>query len=75
MKLGQGRENGKDFLKEHPEIAAEIEAAIRGKVEKAAQLATAGLRAEDNDGTEEDEEMDAVAIAEAVAEEASEAEV
>ena len=47
MKLGQGRENAKDFLKEHPEIANEIEAAIRSNVEKAAQLASASLRAEE----------------------------
>ncbi len=73
VKLGQGRENGKDFLKEHPEIANEIEGAIRGNVEKAAQLAAGSLHAEDNDAeAEEEEEMDAVAIAEAVAEEASE---
>jgi recombination protein RecA len=72
VKLGQGRENGKDFLKEHPEIANEIEAAIRSNVEKSAQLAAGNLRAEDDDGDEEDEEMDAVAIAEAVAEAAVE---
>jgi recombination protein RecA len=77
VKLGQGRENGKDFLKEHPEISNEIEAAIRSNVEKTAQLASAGLRAEDNDSKEEEEEeeeMDAVAIAEAVAEAAVEEE-
>src|SRR5512136_2520526 len=75
VKLGQGRENGKDFLKEHPEIANEIEAAIRSNVEKAAQLATASLRAEDKDGEgEEEEDLDAVAIAEAVAEAAVEEE-
>jgi recombination protein RecA len=73
VKLGQGRENGKDFLKEHPEIANEIEAAIRSNVEKAAQLAAGNLHAEDN-AAEEEEVMDAVAIAEAVAEEAAEAE-
>ncbi len=74
VKLGQGRENGKDFLKEHPEIANEIEAAIRSNVEKTAQLATASLRAEDNDGEEEEEDLDAVTIAEAVAEAAVEEE-
>src|SRR5512136_1845318 len=75
VKLGQGRENGKDFLKEHPEIANEIEAAIRSNVDKAAQLAAASLRAEDKDGEEEEEvELDAVAIAEAVVEAAGEGE-
>ena len=29
IKLGQGRENAKAYLKEHPEVAAEIEAEIR----------------------------------------------
>ncbi len=72
VKLGQGRENVKDFLAAHPELAGEIETAIRGNVEKAAQLATASLRVEDHDG--EEEEMDAVAIAEAVAEAAVEEE-
>ena len=71
VKLGQGRENGKDFLRDHPEIANEIEAAIRSNVEKSAQLAAGHLRAEDKDG-EDEEEMDAVAIAEAVAEAAVE---
>ncbi len=30
QRLGQGRENAKTFLREHPEVAAKIEAAIRG---------------------------------------------
>jgi recombination protein RecA len=67
VKLGQGRENGKDFLRDHPEIANEIEAEIRSNVAKAAELAKASLhvKVEDED---EDEELDAVAIAEAVVE-------
>src|SRR5512136_3367217 len=67
VKLGQGRENGKDFLKANPELANEIEAAIRANVDKAAQLAKASLHAED-DEEDEDEDLDAVAIAEAVVE-------
>ncbi len=75
VKLGQGRENVKDFLNEHPEIANEIEGVIRGNVEKAAELARTGLRADDEDGHDEDNEVrDAVAIAESVAEEAAGAE-
>ncbi|CAG0930090.1 Protein RecA [Thermoflexales bacterium] len=73
VKLGQGRENGKDFLKDHPEIANEIEAAIRSNVEKAAQLAAGNLPVEDNPA-EEEEEMDAIAIAEVVAEGVADAE-
>jgi recombination protein RecA len=67
VKLGQGRENGKDFLRDHPEIANEIEAEIRSNVAKAAELAKASLhvKVEEED---EDEELDAVAIAEAVVE-------
>src|SRR5262249_11309280 len=30
-RIGQGRENARDFLKEHPEVAATIEAKIREK--------------------------------------------
>jgi recombination protein RecA len=32
-RLGQGRENAKDFLRENPDMAAEIEAGIRADVE------------------------------------------
>jgi recombination protein RecA len=31
-RLGQGRENAKNFLKQHPEIAGEIESAVRDHV-------------------------------------------
>jgi recombination protein RecA len=67
VKLGQGRENGKDFLRDHPEIAKEIEAEIRSNVAKAAELAKASLHAKVED-EDEDEELDAVAIAEAIIE-------
>src|SRR3990172_2979947 len=42
IKLGQGRESAKEFLKSHPEVASEIEAVIRDKVsqEAAAMMAT-----------------------------------
>jgi recombination protein RecA len=30
QRIGQGRENAKTFLKENPDIAAKIEAAVRG---------------------------------------------
>jgi recombination protein RecA len=29
MRLGQGRENARAFLKEHPEVATELEARLR----------------------------------------------
>ncbi len=66
VKLGQGRENGKDFLRDHPEIANEIEGVIRSNVEKAAQLAKVHPHVEEED--DEDAPADAVAIAEAVVE-------
>jgi len=72
VKLGQGRENGKDFLKANPEIASEIEAAIRSNVEKATELAKASLYAAPN--KDEDEPEDALAIAESVVEAAEEEE-
>ncbi len=31
-KIGQGKDNARDYLKEHPEVAAEIEAKIRAQV-------------------------------------------
>ena len=39
-KIGQGRDNSRLFLKEHPEIAQEIEASIRAELlpEKVAQV-------------------------------------
>jgi recombination protein RecA len=72
VKLGQGRENGKDFLRDHPEIANEIEAEIRSNVDKATQLAKASLHAAPAEEEDDDEERDAVAIAEAVVEAVSE---
>jgi recombination protein RecA len=33
QRLGQGRENAKDFLRDNPELAEEIEAEVRGKTE------------------------------------------
>ncbi|GAB6175016.1 recombinase RecA [Paradesulfitobacterium aromaticivorans] len=39
-RLGQGRENVKDFLRQHPEIATEIEGKIRGNIDSAQVAAT-----------------------------------
>jgi recombination protein RecA len=51
-RLGQGRENSKQFLKETPELAAEIEAAIRQQV--LVGQAAAPLVAGDGEETEEE---------------------
>jgi recombination protein RecA len=31
QRIGQGRENAKQFLREHPEVAAEIDAKVRDR--------------------------------------------
>ncbi len=46
-RIGQGRENAKTYLKEHPDVAAEVEAAVReqaglGKAPVSAKAASAG---------------------------------
>jgi recombination protein RecA len=38
VRIGQGRENSKTFLVENPEMAAKLEAAIRGKTEEVAEV-------------------------------------
>ncbi|MCR9238669.1 MAG: recombinase RecA [Alphaproteobacteria bacterium] len=56
QRLGQGRENSKQFLKENPDLAQEIETAIRQN---------AGLIAEkllDDDPSDEDDEKDGGAL-------------
>ncbi len=51
LRLGQGKENAKEFLKENPDVMEEIEE----KVKEALQIAPAGASDED-DEVEEDEE-------------------
>jgi recombination protein RecA len=58
-KLGQGRENAKEFLKQHPEIADAIEKDIRAHQAEAAQLTrlgTSGTTVVVESNTSEDEE-------------------
>ena len=38
IRIGQGRENSKSYLTENPEVAARLEAAIRGKTEEVAEV-------------------------------------
>src|SRR5688572_6560731 len=42
VRIGQGRENSKTFLRENPELAAKLEAAIRGKSEVVGEALMAG---------------------------------
>jgi len=49
VRLGQGRENAKIFLRDNPEIRDRIEAAIRGKTEEVAEGLMVGPDADDDD--------------------------
>ena len=42
IRIGQGRENAKTYLREHPELAAKLEAAIRGQIDGLAEKMMAG---------------------------------
>jgi recombination protein RecA len=46
-KIGQGKENAKEYLREHPEIAKDIEAKIRANAKQLADGMTAP-RSEDD---------------------------
>jgi recombination protein RecA len=52
QRLGQGRENAKTFLKDNPEVGAEIE----GKIRQNAGLLINELQANDTDGAPVDED-------------------
>jgi recombination protein RecA len=48
IRIGQGRENAKQYLKDNPELAARLEAAIRGQTEDLAEEMMTGPSAEDD---------------------------
>jgi len=48
IRIGQGRENAKQYLKDNPEISDRIERAIRGKTEEVADAMMTGPDAEDD---------------------------
>jgi len=48
VRIGQGRENSKTYLKENPETADRIERAIRGKTDEVAEALMTGPTAEDD---------------------------
>ncbi len=50
VRIGQGRENSKTFLKENPEMMEKLEKAIRGKTEAVAEAMMTGPDADDDDG-------------------------
>src|SRR3954469_20038681 len=47
VRIGQGRENSKTFLKENPDVARRIENAIRGKTEEVGEALMVGAGPED----------------------------
>jgi recombination protein RecA len=49
IRIGQGRENSKTFLKENPDIADRIEAAIRGKTDEVGEVMMTGPEADDEE--------------------------
>ncbi|ESQ87145.1 recombinase RecA [Asticcacaulis sp. AC460] len=51
-RIGQGRENARDFLKANPEMTAEIEKAIRNKTEKLSEELLGAPEPDANDGDE-----------------------
>ncbi|MEJ7926164.1 recombinase RecA [Sphingobium sp. AN641] len=48
VRIGQGRENAKTFLKAHPDMADRLEQAIRSKTEEVAEALMTGPGAEDD---------------------------
>ena len=52
QRIGQGRENARQFLKQHPETAAAIEAAIRGNAGMIDRLAGNGGEAGAGEATD-----------------------
>ncbi|WP_420143773.1 recombinase RecA [Sphingobium sp.] len=48
VRIGQGRENAKTYLREHPELADKLEQAIRGKTDQVAEGMMTGPDAEDD---------------------------
>ena len=48
VRIGQGRENAKNFLRENPELAAKLESAIRGNTETVGEALMAGPSEDDD---------------------------
>jgi recombination protein RecA len=47
IRIGQGRENAKLYLKDNPEVAAKIESSIRGRTDQVAEALMAGVGPDD----------------------------
>jgi len=48
IRIGQGRENAKDYLRENSEVCDRLEAAIRGRTDQVAEEMMAGPDADDD---------------------------
>ena len=48
IRIGQGRENSKQYLRDNPELAEKLERSIRGKTEEVAEALMTGPTAEDD---------------------------
>ena len=48
IRIGQGRENAKQYLKDNPEVCDRLEAAIRGRTDQVAEEMMAGPDADDD---------------------------
>ena len=48
VRIGQGRENAKVYLKENPDVARRIENAIRGRTEEVGEALMAGPEPDDD---------------------------
>jgi len=48
VRIGQGRENAKQYLKDNPDMAVRIENAIRGRTEEVGEALMVGPSAEDD---------------------------
>ena len=48
IRIGQGRENAKTYLKENPEMAQKLEKLIRNKTEEVAEALMIGPEADDD---------------------------
>ena len=53
VRIGQGRENAKQFLKENAEMCAKLEAAIRSKTDEVAEEMMTGPDSDTDDDTGE----------------------
>ena len=53
IRIGQGRENAKTYLKENPEVAERLERSIRGKTVEVAEAIMAGDDGKDTDEADE----------------------